>query len=42
MEGLVALFIVVAVLALIDILAVRFGIDSRPTYHDDWARSEAR
>jgi len=42
MEGLVALFIVVAVLALLDVLAIRFGIDSRPTCLDDWSRSVVR
>lgn len=42
MEGLVALFVVVAVLALLDVLAIRFGVDSRPTCLDDWSRSAAR
>lgn len=42
MEGLIALLIVVAVLVVFDVLAIRFGVDSRPTYLDDWSRSEAR
>ena len=41
MEGLIALLIVVAVLAGFDALAARFGVDSRPTYLDDWSRTGA-
>jgi hypothetical protein len=42
MEGLIALVLIVAVLALLDVLAIRFGVDSRPTCLDDWSRSVAR
>jgi hypothetical protein len=42
MEGLIALFLVVSVLVILDLVAHRFGADSRPAYLDDWARSAAR
>jgi hypothetical protein len=42
MEGFIALFIVVGILAVIDVLASRFGADSRPAFLDDWARDAAR
>jgi hypothetical protein len=41
MESFVALFVIVGCLVVLDLLAGRFGADSRPAYRDDWARSAA-
>lgn len=38
MEGLIALFLIVGGLVLLDVLAQRHGADSRPANLDDWAR----
>jgi len=42
MEGFIALGIIVDLLALLDVLAIRFWVDSRPTCLDDWSRSAVR
>ena len=41
MEGLLFFIFVIAVLAALDILANRFGADSRSAGLDDWSRSVA-
>jgi hypothetical protein len=38
MEGLSALLVIVLPLVLFDVLAMRFGVDSRETIGDDHAR----
>jgi hypothetical protein len=38
MEGLSALLVIVLLLVLFDVLAMRFGVDSRETIGDDHAR----
>jgi len=39
MEGLVAMYVIVGFLAMLDAFALRFGVDSRQSYRDDWVRS---
>lgn len=41
MEGLITLVVIVGLLVVLDLLAHRFGVDSRSSYIDDWARSVA-
>jgi hypothetical protein len=35
MEGLTVLFIIVGALVILSALALRYGVDSRPSYLDD-------
>lgn len=41
MEGFIAMFVVVAGMSVIGILANAFGVDSRPVDLDDWSRGAA-
>ena len=38
MEGLIAAFVIVASLLVVALLAQSYGVDSRPSYADDWSR----
>lgn len=38
MEALIALVVVVGLLVAVGILGHRYGVDSRASYPDDWAR----
>jgi hypothetical protein len=38
MEGLIVMLVIVASLVVLGLLALTFGVDSRPSYTDDWSR----
>ena len=37
MEGLVAAFVIVGILLVVGLLAQVYGVDTRPSYADDWS-----